>query len=620
MKPCRANAPHPSTMASTNLPLCTFNFPSSYFSNTSSSFFAKKPSQLLSLHGRRRNQSFKVSCNADSTGEHDKNLEANLDRRDLLLGLGGLYGAANLAPLAASATPIPIPDLKTCGPATKTACPDNPKISYSCCPPPIPTNYDTIPYYKLPTMTKIRMRSPAQNADEEYIAKYNLAISKMKELDKTEPLNPLGFKQQANIHCAYCNGAYLIGGKQLQVHNSWLFFPFHRWYLYFYERILGTLIGDPTFALPYWNWDNPKGMRLPPMYDVEGSSLYDERRNPHVRNRTIVDLGSTGEEVQTTELQLLTNNLALMYRQMVTNAPCPLLFFGSPYVLGNNIDTPGTIENIPHIPVHIWTGTERGKPLPNGEKSCGEDMGNFYSAGLDPVFYCHHANVDRMWNEWKAMGGKRKDLTRKDWLDSEFFFYDENKKPYRVKISDCLDTKQMGYDYAPMPTPWRNFRPELKKATTGKANTASLPKAEEIFPIAKLDKAISFSITRPATGRTRDEKNQKEELLTFNYIKYDDRKYIRFDVFLNVDDKKNINANLNEINKIEFAGSYTNLPHVHKADDTDHTASATFQVAITELLEDIGLEDEEDIAVTLVPKKGGQGTSIACADIQLADC
>ncbi|KAM3252903.1 hypothetical protein P3L10_006973 [Capsicum annuum] len=410
----------------------------------------KKPSQLLSLHGRRRNQSFKVSCNANSTGEHDKNLEANLDRRDLLLGLGGLYGAANLAPLAASATPIPIPDLKTCGPATKTACPDNPTIPYSCCPPPIPTNYDTIPYYKVPTMTKIRMRSPAQNADEEYIAKYNLAISKMKELDKTEPLNPLGFKQQANIHCAYCNGAYLIGGKQLQVHNSWLFFPFHRWYLYFYERILGTLIGDPTFALPYWNWDNPKGMRLPPMYDVEGSSLYDERRNPHVRNRTIVDLGSFGEEVQTTELQLLTNNLALMYRQMVTNAPCPLLFFGSPYVLGNNIDTPGTIENIPHIPVHIWTGTEAGKPLPNGEKSCGEDMGNF--------------------------------------------------------------------------SPWRNFRPELKKATTGKSK---------------------YSL---------------------------------------------------------------------------HFRRATFQVAITELLEDIGLEDEETIAVTLVPKKGGQGTSIACADIQLADC
>ncbi|KAF3653231.1 Polyphenol oxidase F, chloroplastic [Capsicum annuum] len=295
------------------------------------------------------------------------------------------------------------------------------------------------------------------------------------------------------------------------------------------------------------------------MFDVEDSSLYDERRDPHVRNRTIVDLGSFGEEVQTNELQLLTNNLALMYRQMVTNAPCPLLFFGAPYVLGNNIDAPGTIENIPHIPVHIWVDTVRGSTLPNGKPSYGEDMGNFYSAGRDPVFYCHHANVERMWNEWKAIGGKRKDLTRKDWLNSEFLFYDENQNPWRVKIRDCLDTKKMGYDYAPMPTPWRNFKAKLKKASTRKANTASLPPAGK-------------------------------------------------------------NVNPNELDKTEFVGSYTNLPHVHRPDDTDHTASATFQLAITELLEEIGLEDEETIAVALVPKKGGEGASIECADIQLADC
>ncbi|KAF7803500.1 polyphenol oxidase, chloroplastic-like [Senna tora] len=40
------------------------------------------------------------------------------------------------------------------------------------------------------------------------------------------------FTQQANIHCAYCDGAYHQVGfpeMDLQVHNSWLFLPFHRW-------------------------------------------------------------------------------------------------------------------------------------------------------------------------------------------------------------------------------------------------------------------------------------------------------------------------------------------------------------------------------------------------------
>ncbi|KAL3330694.1 hypothetical protein AABB24_034487 [Solanum stoloniferum] len=565
-----------------------------------------KPSQLF-LHGKR-NKTFKVSCKVSNSGDQNQSVETNfVDRRNVLLGLGGLYGVANAIPLAASATPTPAPDLKTCGRATIS---DGPPVCYTCCPPPMPTNFDTIPYYKLPPVTKLRIRSPAHAVDEEYIAKYSLATSRMKVLDKTEPLNPLGFKQQANIHCAYCNGGYLIGCKVLQVHNSWLFFPFHRWYLYFYERILGSLIDDPTFALPYWNWDHPKGMRLPPMFNCEGTSLYDKRRNPHVRNGTVLDLGFFGDEVEATELQLMSNNLTLMYRQMVTNAPCPLLFFGGPYVLGNNIDAAGTIENIPHIPVHIWTGTVRDLDAPPGEPKYGEDMGNFYSAALDPVFYCHHGNVDRMWNEWKAIGPKRTDLSVPDWLNSEFFFYDENKNPYRVKVGDCLDTKKMGYDYAPMPTPWRNFKPKTK-ISAGKVNTSSLPPVKEVFPLAKMDKVISFSINRPASSRTQQDKNAQEEMLTFNEIKYNNGGYIRFDVYLNVD---NI-VNANKIDEKEFAGSYTSLPHVG-----DHRVTTDLQLAITELLEENGLEDEKTIAVTLVPKKGGEGISIENVEIKLVDC
>ncbi|XP_060207961.1 polyphenol oxidase E, chloroplastic-like [Lycium barbarum] len=590
---------------SSTIPLCTTTTPSS-----SSSFFAK-PSQLF-LHGRNK-QSFKVSCNANNTGEHDKNLDG-VDRRNVLLGLGGLYGAANLAPLTATASPIPPPALNSCSTA-QINFPQGPPVPYSCCPP-MPEDMDSVKYYKFPSMTKLRIRQPAHLVDEEYIAKYQLAISRMRELDKSDPSNPIGFKQQANIHCAYCNGAYMIGGKKLQVHFNWLFFPFHRWYLYFYERILGHLIKDPTFALPYWNWDHPKGMRLPPMFDVPGSSLYDERRNPHVRNGTIIDLGFVGE-TKTTQLQTMTNNLTLMYRQMITNAPCPLLFFGKPYRLGSDIPKTtgaGTIENIPHNPVHIWTGTVPGSDLGNGVLSYGEDMGNFYSSGLDPVFYCLHGNVDRMWNEWKAIGGKRRDLADKDWLNSEFLFYDENGCPWRVKVRDCLDSKKMGYDYAPMPTPWRNFKP--KKTTSGKVPTGSLPPASKVFPLAKMDRAISFSINRPASSRTPQEKNEQEEMLTFNQVKHDKLEYIRFDVFLNTD--KTVNAD--ELDKAEFGGSYTSLPHVH----ADHNSCAedfpNFQLAITELLEEIGLEDEETIAVTIVPKKGGEFISIEGVEIKLEDC
>lgn len=44
------------------------------------------------------------------------------------------------------------------------------------------------------------------------------------------------------------------------------------------------------------------------------------------------------------------------------------------------------LENVPHGTVlRLWTGDPR--------QPDGEDMGNFYSAARDTVFFAHHANV-----------------------------------------------------------------------------------------------------------------------------------------------------------------------------------------------------------------------------------
>uniref|UniRef100_A0A3Q7ILS0 catechol oxidase n=1 Tax=Solanum lycopersicum TaxID=4081 RepID=A0A3Q7ILS0_SOLLC len=499
------------------------------------------------------------NANQNNGDDHEKNVA----RRNVLVGLGGLYGASNLAPLAYAA-PIPIPNLKSCGKALKEG---SIEVDYSCCPP-TPAEWNNIPYYKFPPMSKLRRRPRAQ---QEYIAKYQLATRRMMDLNEKDPRS---FKQQANIHCAYCNGAYKFGDDVLQVHFNWLFFPFHRWYLYFYERILGKLIDDPTFALPYWNWDHPDGMRLPPMFDRRNTSLYDPRRNSHVRNGTIIDFRFGGdEEVSTDVEQTVTNNLTSVYRAMITNAACPLQFFGGRYLLGtNNTKDAGTIEKMPHTPVHMLSVARLWRM----------DMGNFYSAGLDPVFYSHHANVDRMWNIWKGLGGKKRDIKEEDWLNSEFFFYDEDEKPYRVRVGDCLDTRKMGYDYAPADIPWINCRP-TRKGREGKVDSTKFDPENNVFPITNLHKPISFCIKRPKTSRSQEDKIEKEEVLIFKGLKYDSSKYVRFDVFLNEDD----NVNADELDKVEFAGTYVNLPHNHAHNNNKKMDNGeTFQLDITESLED----------------------------------
>jgi len=96
-----------------------------------------------------------------------------------------------------------------------------------------------------------------------------------------------------------------------------------RLYLYFHERILGKLICDDTFALPFWNWDAPDGMHLPLIYADTSSPLYDEKREPgHAQPPfPLVDLDYnhrpyTEATIDNNNHRQIEKNLKIMYRQV----------------------------------------------------------------------------------------------------------------------------------------------------------------------------------------------------------------------------------------------------------------------------------------------------------------
>uniref|UniRef100_A0A0E0KVG7 Tyrosinase copper-binding domain-containing protein n=1 Tax=Oryza punctata TaxID=4537 RepID=A0A0E0KVG7_ORYPU len=117
----------------------------------------------------------------------------------------------------------------------------------------------------------------------------------------------------------HCDGAYdQVGfpGLEIQIHGGWLFFPWHRMYVYFHERILGKLISDDTFALPFWNYDAPDGMSFPAIYANRRSPLYDPRRNQaHQQPPFPLDLDYSGTDTTLPRDQLIDQNLKIMYRQ-----------------------------------------------------------------------------------------------------------------------------------------------------------------------------------------------------------------------------------------------------------------------------------------------------------------
>jgi len=548
----------------------------------------------------------KVSCHTNHNntipseeGEPSHNSVAAKNRRDLLIGFGGLYGASTLPNNIAIAAPTS-PDFKSCGP------PDLPRGAEStdCCPP----KSSTIVDFKFPPRTPLRVRPGAHLVDDIYRDKYKEALSIMKGLPSEDPRS---FIQQANIHCAYCNGAYHQVGfpdLDLQVHNSWLFFPYHRFYLYFYERILGSLIGDPTFAIPFWNWDHPKGgMTMPSLFTDKNSPLYDPRRNLSHQPPTLIDLDYNRKDDNNPNqsesvADQISSNLTIMYRNVVSGGKLPKLFLGSPYRAGSDPDPgAGSLEHVPHIPVHSWCGDPRE---PNRE-----DMGVFYSAGKDPIFYAHHANVDRVWSIWKTIpGGKRRDFTDPDWLESSFLFYDENKNLVRVKVKDSLDTRNLGYVYQDIDLPWLKKKPKprmskAKKVALAKSFGVTAARAAETttsssvrFPLS-LDSKVSIVVKRPKLLRSKEEKEEEEEVLVIDGIEFGRDKAVKFDVFINDEDDEVIKAS-----NSEFAGSFVSLPHTHL--HKSMKVKTCFRVGLTDLLEDLEAENDDSIVVTLVPKYG----------------
>ncbi|KAL8512336.1 hypothetical protein ACS0TY_018712 [Phlomoides rotata] len=255
-------------MASLHLP-CATPPPSLHRSSTSP--LLPKQSRFLT-HAKLSHRLLRVTSAASGENPNNtpKSVESSptgkVDWRNMLVGLGGLYGAANLiTPFGASADPVQAPDISNCGAVSDARTGEA--------------------LTGLSPVSQIKVRPSAHRVSPEYIYKYNLALDRMRRLPTDDPRS---FMQQANVHCAYCNTAYKQGGGDgttpLQVHNSWLFFPFHCWYI----------ILTP-FEINLTHMDNPKGMTIPPMFDNEKSALYDSKQNQACRPPAIIDLGMTDQ-------------------------------------------------------------------------------------------------------------------------------------------------------------------------------------------------------------------------------------------------------------------------------------------------------------------------------------
>jgi tyrosinase len=114
-------------------------------------------------------------------------------------------------------------------------------------------------------------------------------------------------------------------------------------------------------------------------------------------------------------------------------------------------DEVGLLENVPHGAVHSLVGNDYDRA---GRLVRAGWMGSFYTAGLDPVFWLHHANIDRLWQVWLDLDPAHRNPTGDPaWEDTEFSFPRAGGGLHTWSIGEVLDTASLGYEYASTAAP-----------------------------------------------------------------------------------------------------------------------------------------------------------------------
>lgn len=127
------------------------------------------------------------------------------------------------------------------------------------------------------------------------------------------------------------------------------------------------------------------------------------------------------------------------------------------------------------------------------------------------------------------------------------------------------------------------------------------------FPI-KLEGTVSRVVSRPRRSRSKREKEEEEEVLVIDGIEFDRNLPIKFDVYVNDDCSDGGGGPT----AAEFAGSMVNVPHGRSG-----TMKTCLRLGITDLLEDVGADDDDAVLVTLVPKSGLGRVTVGTIGIHL---
>ena len=345
-----------------------------------------------------------------------------------------------------------------------------------------------------PTKARWRRWNASSPQGQKALASYAKAIKIMLALPPDDPNN---WYNHALTHTVDCP------------HGNWWFVVWHRGYVGLFEQAVRKISGDPDFAFPYWDWTaDPKvpaqmfeGVLNPndaayiqsldafnkaygPVLETFWNNLTPAQngqlliRGLRFPADLLFDIGpkggpmffappkSRGSTPQRPGFDDITNRAVSAWMLDNALAPRDFIGFASPKSqFHSSITGFGVMEGQPHNKVHncvggIWTDKD-------GNTTYGDGFMQSNLSPVDPLFFLHHANIDRIWDVWtrKQQGygyptlpddnpsyiNGKGDLAK--WRAEPFlFFHDADGKPVTGAKATAAAYETIGsfdYDYQP---------------------------------------------------------------------------------------------------------------------------------------------------------------------------
>ena len=227
---------------------------------------------------------------------------------------------------------------------------------------------------------------------------------------KTEVIAALPKEYQADAEAVWdgCQ-AHPYNPSNPEQYQQWYFLPWHRLMLYEFEGVIREVLHDEDFTLPYWNpvTGNVADLVVPAVFRDPGATLYNGTRWPWVNGGERIDI---------------------LYRDWLSlDALNEDFYIDSP--TGSHGFNP-KLDTNPHFLTHL---------------AVGGDMADFATVGGDPLFYLHHANLDRIWESWNRLG--HTNPTDPKYLNRTFAYGDRSGKRVDLPVSAADRVAQLGYEY-----------------------------------------------------------------------------------------------------------------------------------------------------------------------------